>query len=244
MGYTLSIKRSCEQRDPRVRPALFQLQYAAMNLAAVLGGATTSTVRTLVAAEHANWTIIAVASLFFLCSAATAAYLFTRFASDKRFWAPTEDEHPFLWRNLLTPVMGRYLLLLLALVGTRVAFSNQSNTLGKYMIRRFDESTLFALFQTINPLLMVGLALGMPLLHIRAPTLVLLVLGSLTQALAPMAILIAPLAEWPVVVYVVMFTLGEALAMPLLAEYSMQLLPKGQEGFFLSVGQVRPLSLS
>lgn len=254
MGATLWVQRVSQGRDERVRPALFQLQYATVNLAAFLAAACSSSVRALCDGDsrRANWVLVAAGALVFLAAAAALAWLHQQFEGDARMHAPAHAQSsigPSVFLRVCESrgsraVLARYLGLVLAMAGTRAAFAHQSITLGKYMVRRFDERSLFALFQSINPLVMTALGLLTPALAglvpgaARVPSLVYLALGTLTQALAPFWILVAPTREWPVVAYALQFSLGEAIGMPQLSEYTMQLLPRGRESSYISVGQV------
>ena len=59
--------------------------------------------------------------------------------------------------------MRRYLFVIACFIGISWLFVQQDDTLPKYLIRRFDEKVLYALFQTINPVLIVVMVGLIPL---------------------------------------------------------------------------------
>ncbi len=256
LAFTLTIKRSSEGRDMRVRPALYNFQYAVFNLASALSNGLTSLVRGQTGraqTPNANALLMGLGACTAGLTALFGGYLFRRLSADRRFHAVRQsmgdaysdtpgsirDWARGQWRQLNTRAMGIYLLMKLSLVGAAFAALATSAILPKYMIRRFEENALFALFQAINPAMMIVLAAALPFTPLnRVNTLVLLIAGTAVQALAPLWPWALPDAEWAVAVYMVQFTLGEALAMPRLSEFYMNLIPSGQEGFFTSVGQV------
>lgn len=270
LAYTLAIKRAAIGRGPRVRPALYQLQYATVNVAALIASLATSAFRAAVARDvaWANVAALATGAVFSLATAVAAARLFVAQSADARFHIPPPPPAPK--RKRRPPIvlsssdegereeeeeeaaeaqpqhewkapLVSYLVLVLLFVGTRAAFEWQSTLLPKYMIRRFDASAVYPLFLAINPVLMIALAAGLPFTPLaRAPVVAMLVAGTTLLAAAPLWHFLADVGagEWSVTAYMLTFTLGEALGMPLLTEYAMQIVPAGREGLFTSVAQV------
>jgi hypothetical protein len=245
LAYTLTIKRATEGRDERVRATLYNFQYAAYNLAAVGANLGITALRSAFGKTHvadANRVIVGSGAALFAVAAIAGGRLFQHLRTDPRFHAASGKKAasaPGAWSTLRSRPMATFLLMKVSLIGAALGSVAVGGLLPKYLIRHFDESTLYALFLAINPALMIGLALVLPFTPlVRVNALLLLVAGTAVQALAPLWVVVAPGAEWAVAAYMVTFTVGEAIAMPRLNAFIMTLIPAGQEGFFVSVGQV------
>lgn len=246
LAYTLTIKRGSEGRDERVRASLYNFQYSVYNLAAFGANMLITLARKGFGAPEgapdANRFVLSFGAVSGGITAIFSTYLFTKLRADKRFHAKQrhDEETPqFSWRRIRTQSMGLFLLMKVGLIGSSVASLAQSTILPKYLIRHFGESALYALFLAINPAMMIILAAAIPFTPLaRLNTLFLLVVGTTIQALAPLWIWVFDGWEWPIAVYMVQFTIGEALAMPRLNEFFMSLIPNGSEGFYVSVGQI------
>lgn len=109
-------------------------------------------------------------------------------------------------------------------------------TLPKYLIRHFNETIFFALFQLINPILILVAAFILPFTTLleRVPALLLMVLGTLLQASSPFWNVVTGMGKLAVPFFLTQFSLGESLSQPLLNEMAMKMAPRGQEAFYAS----------
>jgi hypothetical protein len=148
--------------------------------------------------------------------------------------------------------MISYLAFIASLVGVLFLFVQLDDTLPQVMMRRFGLTSTFALFQAINPAILLVLTFTIPFIPFvqRIKTLPRLMVGTFLQASSPFWAAVFD-KEWAVAVFLVQFSLGEALAIPMVQEYSMQIAPKGQEALYSSmssipkiVGRVASLALS
>src|SRR5208337_138880 len=107
-------------------------------------------------------------------------------------------------------------------------------------------------FLAINPAMLTVLAFAIPFVPWlgRLAVVPRLIGGTLVQALSPLWAALFD-GQWPIVVFLVQFSLGEAVAIPMIQEYAMKVAPKGEEALYSSmasvpklVGRVASLALS
>lgn len=128
--------------------------------------------------------------------------------------------------QLRAPGMGLFVLVTAGVMfGILNAFVDLGLVLPKYLIWRHGQVTWFPLFTAINPLLITILApLVLLLINNPAYQLIQITLGTLLQATAPFwAVYLQPPLVG-IVVFLVQFTIGEAISMPQFRDYRLRLI--------------------
>jgi len=149
------------------------------------------------------------------------------------------------WSYLSSPQLLAYLILVLCMSGVAMGFVILSQCMAYYTIRRFDATSLFAVFQAINPTLTFILCFVVPRLDYylrRRSTYVWIIFGTLLMTTSTLWLIFVP-NVWGVAVFQIHWTLGEVMAIPRFDELEMHVIPRELVGWYLSAKQVPHLIL-
>ena len=157
-------------------------------------------------------------------------------AYDPCGWDCTPGGWRLLTQNLRSGRLWAYLGVIASLAGVYCLYMQLDDTQPQYMIRRFGQTDTFAVVQAANPPLLVVLCLVLPFVPAvrRLGVPLRLVVGTTVQALS-MVWQAALDSVAGGVIATVQFSLGEALAMPLVSEYAMRVAPRHEEAFYSSM---------
>jgi len=102
------------------------------------------------------------------------------------------------------------------------------------------------LLQIINPAIIVVLTSILPCIPFmrRRSTITLLLMGTILQATSSLWIWLLGGTITGVVLYLVQFTMGEAIGWPHLGDFQLSIIPKGSIGFYRAVGQLPTILLN
>ena len=153
---------------------------------------------------------------------------------------------PFVrWiRTLFTSsnaILLRYVVMVLLLVPVKTLFRHMDATLPKYTQREFDPNFSYALLLLINPLLCIVLAVPLGAALERFDDYRVITVGT---GLCVLATALAMIPTVPtLVLFILVFSVGEIIWSPRLQTYFYSLAPKGEEGAFGALAAV-PLFLA
>lgn len=199
----------------------------------------------LVGAVHAN-TISAYAAACLLALGTGLVWWASRLAGEMDRPMPSERDMTFsnLW--LKNPGFYRFMLMCVALLGSRTMFRHIELTLSQYLRRVSGPGSHFSLIQSINPAVVVIIAL----LLIKFPIADADGYGVISQGtvISAMGPLLFALLLWMKVVPwlaasvgVFLFSVGEARWSPRLVAYALQVAPEGAEALFTALASLPSL---
>jgi hypothetical protein len=238
----------------RIRSILFSLQYGLLNLAIILSSLITYLWRSRFAynIKLGNDAILLTGIWIWLASTAFASWLSIRLParmhrrkSIKSFTGLAPVPPTSILKELGSLQMHQFIMLWLAMLGVLATFSQLSMTTPKYLVFRHDLVAEFALMQIINPGIIVLLTLILPFIpgiH-RLSSVTWLIIGTTVQGLSP-------LWEWALggtikgtILFLVQFTIGEAVGIPNLGSIQLSIIPPGTVGLYKSIAQIPAIAL-
>lgn len=134
--------------------------------------------------------------------------------------------------------LHRALLVAFILIAVRTMFRHLSNVVPLYEKRLYGEDVDYGLTISINPTGIIFLAplFGIAFRSVKNP-LSLIFLGTMISTLSPIPMLAWRPADeqWPVRLFVFIFTVGEAIYSPKVNQLAISLPPPGKKGFYSSL---------
>jgi len=146
---------------------------------------------------------------------------------------------------LQSSTFWRFMAVVMSFVMIRLIFGHLNATVPKWMTREFGESTPYELYIGINPALII---VFVPICTRLCDALALkmetsLLVGAMISGFSPFILVAFAPNTLAVVVFVVIFSIGEAIWSPKLLEYTVAIPQEGREGVYVACGSA-PLYLS
>jgi len=218
----------------------FALLYSANNLGDAVASFTNSRMIAFGGVNEFQWVflITAIAS----CVGSVFSFLW--------IWPPhipiviTVEElenPPSIWKSIKETILDaslqRSMLMAFVLLGVRTMFRNISNILPLYEQRLYGPMVDYGLTIGINPFSIIFLAplIGFLLRNVKN-VISLIFAGTLLSALSPLPMLLwRPVGnEWPVRIFIIIFTIAEATYSPKVTQLAISMPPPGKKGIYSS----------
>lgn len=139
---------------------------------------------------------------------------------------------------LFDKTLHKALLMAFVLLGVRTMFRHLNNILPLYEQRLYGPTVDYGFTIGLNPagIIILSPLFGVLLRNVKNH-ISLIFLGTLLSAMAPIAMLVyrPPDNEWPVWIFMGIFTVGEALYSPKVSQLAISLPPAGKKGIYSSL---------
>jgi POT family proton-dependent oligopeptide transporter len=140
------------------------------------------------------------------------------------------------WFKLSPVSNGRFMFFIFVLLPVQTLFAYQWLVMPQYITRAYSElvaNNMESIVNVMNPLIIV---LGVPVITAmtrRAPVYKMMIIGSLVSAVPAFLFCFGPKFHL-LMIYYVLFSLGEALWQPRFLQYAAELAPKGRTGAYVA----------
>ncbi|MFH1861821.1 MAG: MFS transporter [bacterium] len=231
-----------EYTDPRTAAVSFSLVYAIMNLGIVSENFLSPFIRAETGIGGVFWFCLGVNGLLLL----SQFMLFTRRVElrDRVFFEKAEEKPPeqkSLYQKLRDlPVMDtRFLFFIFALLPVQTLFAHQWLTIPHYIMRAYppEVGARYEWISGINPFIIVIFVPLISALTRKVKVLTMMIIG--TTISAAVTFVLAPGPDLTMLlVYSVVFSLGEAAWSSRFYEYVAQLAPPGRVGAYMGIAGI------
>jgi dipeptide/tripeptide permease len=230
-----------EYTDPRTSTIGYSLLYSIMNLGIVAETFVSPYIRERHDIAGVFWAMIAFTALMLLANIA----LFTS-RVEKRdrvveiVAAPERDTRPLAERLRALPFLdARFIFFIFILLPVRTLFAHQFLTLPDYVMRCFPANVgaRYEWFQGLNPLVIVIFVPLIAALTRRVNIITMMILGTLVSAVTTFMLVPGPNLG-TLILYVVLFSFGEAMWSSRFLEYVADLAPAGQVGAYMGLAGI------
>jgi proton-dependent oligopeptide transporter, POT family len=230
-----------EFTDPRTATIGYSLLYAIMNLGIAAEAFVSPFIRERSGISGVFWAMIGITVLMVVVN----IFFFTKriekrdrvveyvkpVATDTRTWKEKVKELPFL--DL------RFIFFIFILLPVRTLFAHQWLTLPDYVMRCFPANVgaRYEWFQGLNPVIIV---IFVPLIAVftrKVPIIKMMIIGTTISALTTFILVPGP-NLWTLIIYVVLFSFGEAVWSSRFLEYISNLAPAGQVGAYMGLAGI------
>lgn len=248
-----------EYTDPRTATIGYSLLYAIMNLGIMAEGFISPFVRTdehfLGGFNGLGWGIDGV---FWVCVTITGLVtiahlaLFTRSVDEKCRWRdpnakaepqkPAADEAPKTWKDKLMELPfldARFMFFIFILLPVRTLFAHQFLTMPDYVFRCFpaEVGAKFEWINALNPTIIVIFVPLIAALTREVSVITMMIIGSAMSAVTTFILVPGPDLNM-LILYVLLFSLGEALWSSRFLEYVADLAPEGKVGAYMGLAGI------
>ncbi|MBK6764794.1 MAG: MFS transporter [bacterium] len=229
-----------EFSDPRTSALSYSLIYAVMNFGIVIESWMSPFIRERGGIEAVFWTMAAVN-----CTVLIAILLlFTKKVEDRDRVVEIEKNHhskqSFGERLKTLPILdARFMTFIFVLLPVRTMFAHQWLTMPHYIMRCFPESvgSRYEWFQGLNPLIItfaVPLAAAMTR---KVNVISMMIVGTIVSAASTFILSPSPTVTL-LILYILVFSLGEAIWSSRFYEYIADLAPAGQVGAYMGLAGI------
>ncbi len=232
-----------EFTDPRTATIGYSILYAIMNLGIVAEAGVSPFIRGAYGISGVFWALIGVTVLML----AGNVFLFTRKIEQRdravEYVKPEKPEHDnrTLWQKFRAlPFMdSRFIFFIFILLPVRTLFAHQFLTLPHYVMRCFPESigARYEWFQGLNPLIIVIFVPLIAALTRKVNVVKMMIIGTTISALTTFILVPGPHLS-TLILYVVLFSFGEAVWSSRFLEYVADLAPAGQVGAYMGLAGI------
>lgn len=242
--YFHAINSTTERRTERARRVLFALDHAVANLASALSRLVVVAVRATFAPDYrmADTIIFYFGGSMLIASSILARVIWHTYfrAREDTLLHPmpregggdseTSAAPPFSWKTL-----SMYVRYIAMMSGTDFLYEQLGIVLPKYLVRRFGLTTIYPLFQTINPFIVFFLTpVATAFLREHEP-LRLVAIGTAIMVPAVASIGLTASTGW-IAVALIVLTVGESISIPQLNTYvSSSVVPRGDIGRYAAI---------
>jgi len=222
----------------------FSLLYASMNIGATLAGFATTF---FMSSDYFKDIGSSTAMFSFISTLSVTIFFITLLVKEDTYIIRQEShgktsckECPKKCGELVKDKSFWVLLLLhLTMVGAFSMFRYMDTVLPKYLVRVYGEDIPYGSILAINPSLVIVLTpiFGMFFRNVKEMYWT-IVFGCFLSSISPSIMVLWPVAEsavaniQPVVIYLIVFTIGEIIYSPRFKEYSMMLAPVDKKGLY------------
>ncbi|MDD5087294.1 MAG: MFS transporter, partial [bacterium] len=232
-----------EFTDPRTATIGYSILYAIMNLGIVAEAGVSPFIRAEVGITGVFWALIGITVLML----AGNAFLFTRKIERRdrvvdyvKKEKPESDTRTTWQKFRALPFMdSRFIFFIFILLPVRTLFAHQFLTLPDYVMRCFPEAigARYEWFQGLNPLIIVIFVPLIAALTRKANVVKMMIIGTTISALTTFILVPGPNLT-TLILYVVLFSLGEAVWSSRFLEYVANLAPAGQVGAYMGLAGI------
>lgn len=232
-----------EFTDPRTATIGYSILYAIMNLGIVAEAGVSPFIRAEAGITGVFWALIGITVLML----AGNAFLFTRKIEQRDRVTEyvkkekIENDPRTTWQKFRAlPFMDtRFIFFIFILLPVRTLFAHQFLTLPDYVMRCFPEAigARYEWFQGLNPLIIVIFVPLIAALTRKANVVKMMIIGTSISALTTFILVPGPNLT-TLILYVVLFSLGEAVWSSRFLEYVANLAPAGQVGAYMGLAGI------
>lgn len=231
-----------EFTDPRTATIGFSLLYAIMNLGIVVEAGVSPLIRERFGISGVYWVLIGVT---FLLLAAHSS-LFTKRVEDRdRVVEYEEKPEETANKSLMDKIRElplldfRFMYFIFILLPVRTLFAHQFLTIPHYVVRCFPPEVGARLewFQGLNPLIIVVFVPLIAALTRKVSVVKMMIIGTTVSALTTFILVPGP-NLWTLIVYVIMFSFGEAIWSSRFLEWVADLAPSGKVGAYMGLAGI------
>lgn len=229
-----------EFSDPRTSAISYSLIYAIMNLGIVIESFLSPFIRAHGGIEGVFWAMTAVN----LLALVALLILFTRKVEDRDRVVDYEqppEEYQTLGQKLKSlPILdARFMLFIFVLLPVRTMFAHQWLTLPHYIMRCFPESVgaRYEWFQGLNPLIITFAVPIIAAMTRNVNVIWMMFLGTAVSAASTFILAPAPDVTL-LIVYILIFSFGEAIWSSRFYEYIADIAPAGRVGAYMGLAGI------
>lgn len=229
-----------EFSDPRTSAISYSLVYAIMNFGIMIESFMSPYIREHGGIEAVFWTMAAVNGVVLLA----ILLLFTKKVEDRDRVvevAPVPAEQVSLGQKIKAlPILdARFMAFIFVLLPVRTMFAHQWLTMPHYIMRCFPESvgSRYEWFQALNPLI---ITIAVPLvaaLTRKVNIISMMVVGTVISAASTFILSPAPDVTL-LILYILVFSMGEAIWSSRFFEYVAELAPAGRVGAYMGLAGI------
>ncbi|CAN5623612.1 hypothetical protein BH09MYX1_BH09MYX1_47760 [soil metagenome] len=157
-------------------------------------------------------------------------------AKARKVLAEKHERNPFkvAWSVLRESTFWRFMLFIALLVPPKLIYQHYHATWPKYVLREMGESFPIGKIFSVNPLIIMFLVPITTALTKKYPVFRMILIGSLVSSASVFLLCIN--ASYPTIIgMLLVLTLGEALWLPRLYEYTAAIAPRGRESSYMSL---------
>jgi dipeptide/tripeptide permease len=230
-----------EFTDPRTATIGYSLLYSIMNLGIVAETFVSPFIRERVGIPGVFGVMVGVTAVMLVCN----LLFFTRRVEQRdrvlEYVAPAGGDRRTLGEKIraLPFLDSRFIFFIFILLPVRTLFAHQFLTLPDYVMRCFPEAVgaRYEWFQGLNPLIIVIFVPLIAAFTRRVSVLTMMIIGTAISALTTFILVPGPNLT-TLIVYVVVFSLGEAVWSSRFLEYVANLAPAGQVGAYMGLAGI------
>lgn len=229
-----------EFSDPRTSAISYSLIYAIMNFGIVIESYMSPYIRERGGIEAVFWTMAAVNCAVLV----TILIMFKRKVEDRDRVVHVEKErheHQTLGQRLKSlPILdARFMGFIFILLPVRTMFAHQWLTMPHYIMRCFPESvgSRYEWFQGLNPLIITFAVPLVAAMTRKVNVISMMILGTAVSAASTFILAPAPDVTL-LILYILIFSLGEAIWSSRFFEYVADLAPAGQVGAYMGLAGI------
>lgn len=229
-----------EFSDPRTSAISYSLIYAIMNFGIVIESWMSPFIRERGGIQAVFWVMAAVNATVLL----SILFLFTRKVEARdRVVHIDQGEHrhqSFAERMKSLPILdARFMAFIFILLPVRTMFAHQWLTMPHYIMRCFPESvgSRYEWFQGLNPLIITICVPLVAALTRKIDVIKMMIVGTIVSAAS--TFILAPAPDITLlIIYIFIFSLGEAIWSSRFFEYVADLAPAGQVGAYMGLAGI------
>lgn len=229
-----------EFSDPRTSAISYSLIYAIMNFGIVIESWASPFIRERGGIDAVFWTMAAVNGTVLLA----ILILFTRKVEDRDRVVHIEPKHKVnlpLGQKLKTlPILdSRFMTFIFILLPVRTMFAHQWLTMPHYIMRCFPENVgaRYEWFQGLNPLIITFAVPLVAALTRKVDIISMMIVGTVISAASTFILAPAPDVTL-LILYILIFSLGEAIWSSRFFEYVADLAPAGRVGAYMGLAGI------
>lgn len=229
-----------EFSDPRTSAISYSLIYAIMNFGIVIESWASPFIRERGGIDAVFWTMAAVNGTVLLA----ILIMFTRKVEDRDRVVHIEPKHKVnlpLGQKLKTlPILdSRFMTFIFILLPVRTMFAHQWLTMPHYIMRCFPENVgaRYEWFQGLNPLIITFAVPLVAALTRKVDIISMMIVGTVISAASTFILAPAPDVTL-LILYILVFSLGEAIWSSRFFEYVADLAPAGRVGAYMGLAGI------
>ena len=229
-----------EFTDPRTATIGYSILYAVMNLGIVAETIVSPFIRARSEISGVFWALNGITVLYLL----TNIFFFTKRVEQRdrvvAYVPPAKPHKNWKDRMAALPFLdARFLFFIFVLLPVRTLFAHQFLTLPDYVMRCFPENVgaRYEWFQGLNPLIIVIFVPLIAAFTRKANIVNMMIIGTSISAVTTFILVPGPNLT-TLILYVVLFSFGEAVWSSRFLEYVANLAPAGQVGAYMGLAGI------
>ena len=230
-----------EFTDPRTATIGYSLLYAIMNLGIVAETFVSPLIRERYEISGVFWMIIAITALMVAGNLLFFTKRIERRDRVVEYVKPAATDTRTTWEKIkaLPFLDTRFIFFIFILLPVRTLFAHQFLTLPDYVIRCFPEGVgaRYEWFQGLNPLIIVIFVPLIAAFTRKVNIIKMMIIGTSISAMTTFILVPGPHLS-TLIIYVVLFSFGEAVWSSRFLEYVSNLAPAGQVGAYMGLAGI------